>query len=313
MLKGPTIFDIFSNPSAFNIVSWVLSIIASGIALFIFYPHYQKILACPNTHSKRHTLRVLYMTPSFAILSLLGLFFPRTSALFAVLRSVVESRAIYGYVALLLDELGGFDKAVQSMMSMHDSGKFLAVPPCCCCLRPCCPTIPMSSRLISFCRKLAMQAVYAIPILAYLHLWVELEKVRDHASYYDNVIITIQALEVLTVMFAFWGMMILFFASREVIASFNPGRKMIAIKLVLFVGVVQTFVLSLSLSSTSGNNDLYDQAYEVTAWSNFLLCLESAPLALLMRWSYPARELQFEALNSIAKDTYGAVEVTSSI
>lgn len=234
--------------------------------------------------------------------------------MFAVLRSVIESQAIYAYVALLLDRMGGFDKAVESITELHMTGKFLATPPLCCCCKPCCPVIPMSRDLLVMCRRFAIQAVYCIPFLAYLHLWVQLEKATSTTSYYDIVIICIQVLEVATIMLAFWGMMILFFASRTLLAEFNPGKKMLAIKLVLFVGVVQTFALTIAISKavdTSGD-DLYDENYLVTAWTNFLLCLESAPLALLMRATYPVKELQFSPLiNSSPKDVgYGATDTT---
>ena len=175
-------------------MTWCLSIVSSAIALSVFIPHYKSIEATQPCSPKKRTLKIIYITPSFAITSLFSLFFPRSAALFAVIRSVVESQAIYAYVALLIDRLGGFDKAVDSIMQIHTEGKFLATPPLCCCCRPCCPVIPMSRSLLVMCRRFAMQAVYAIPALSYLHLWVQLEKANDVSSSYDNVIIAIQVI-----------------------------------------------------------------------------------------------------------------------
>jgi len=106
------------------------------------------------------------------------------------------------------------------------------------------------------------------------------------------VIIIIQVLEVMSVMCAFYGMMILFFSCRSLIEHYNPVKKMLSIKLVLFVGVVQSIAVSMAISkSETGDSQLYDESYSVTAWTNFLLCIESAPLAWLMRMSYPEHEL----------------------
>lgn len=260
--------------------------------MFIFVPHYQRLKRAPKSFFKKHVLKILLMAPAYSITSLVALFFPRSSGLFAVLRSVVESRAIYAYVAMLLDLLGGFDRAPANIQAISPQGKFYAVPPFGCCFRPCCPVVTMSRSLVARCRSFAVQAVYAIPGLAYLHLWVELERATSHSEAYDVVVIVVQALEVLTVMVAFYGMMILYFACRARIEGYNPTKKMLSIKLVLFVGVVQSIIVSLAISkSEKGSQALYDESYSVTAWTNFLLCIESAPLAWLMRASYPEREL----------------------
>jgi hypothetical protein len=254
------------------------------------------------------------MVPSLALTALMSLFFPRAAPLLTILRSIIEARAIHNYVSLLLDRLGGFENAVVSVMELHtEPKKFLATPPLCCCLKPCCIAIPMSRLLISRCRLFALQAVYCIPILSYILLFVELERAADtSAVYYDTVVVILQVLEVATVMLAFWGMMILFFASKDLLMQYNPGRKMLAIKLVLFVGVVQSIVISISIDKGNQNDDdiLYDRQYRITAWTSFLLCLESAPLALLMRWSYPLRELEFDSLTRSKNDTYGTMEIT---
>lgn len=305
---GPTIVDLFRNPNTFHVVSWCVSIVSVFIALVIFMPHYNRLKLAPNSYLKRHVLTILLMAPVYAVTALLALFFPRSSELFAVLRSVVESWAIYAYVGMLLDLLGGFDKAVPSIQQVAPSGKFYAVPPFGCCFRPCCPVLDMNVDLIRKCRRFGLQAVYAIPTLAYLHLWVELERAASNQEAYSIAILVIQVLQVLSVMVAFYGMMILYFACRRLIESYNPTKKMLSIKLVLFVGVVQGIVLSIAISKTeTGNADLYDDSYSVTAWTNFLLCLESAPLALLMRVSYPEHELYVQEIAG-AQPTEAVIE-----
>ncbi len=284
--------DLFRNVNTFHVVMWCLSMLACATALFIFVPHYQRLKRAPKSFFKKHVLKILLMVPVYSVTSLIALFFPRSTGLLGVLRSVVESRAIYAYVCMMLDLLGGFDRAAVNIQAISPQGKFYGVPPFGCCFRPCCPVVSMNRELVARCRTFAVQAVYAIPTLAYLHLWIELERATSRSEAYNVAVIVVQVLEVLTVMVAFYGMMILFFACRARIESYKPAKKMLSIKLVLFIGVVQSIVVSFVITETkSGSEGLFDESYTVTAWTNFLLCLESAPLAWLMRASYPEREL----------------------
>lgn len=43
---------------------------------------------------------------------------------------------------------------------------------------------------------------------------------------------------------------------------------------------------------------MFDASYVVSAWKNWLVCLECAPLAYLMLRSYPASELMLDTLNA---------------
>eukprot|EP00047_Mylnosiga_fluctuans_P006106 m.244864 g.244864 ORF g.244864 m.244864 type:complete len:272 (+) comp14550_c0_seq1:210-1025(+) len=269
----------------------------------------------PKSFERKHTQGILNMVPSLALTSLMSLFFPRAAPLFTILRSIVEASSIYAYVALLIDRLGGMDKAVHDLVNLHEEPKkFLATPPFCCCCKPCCPTIRMSRQLLDRCKSFATQACYTIPTLSYIVLWVELEQAQDTNDFYDYIIIVLKCLEVAAVMLAFYGMMILFFASKQLISQYNPGRKMLAIKLVLFVSTVQSIILEFTVGKVddTGDNDLFASEYKITGWTSLLLCIESVPLAWIMRWSYPPRELEFDALIVSKNDpSYGSIDVTT--
>ena len=65
-------------------------------------------------------------------------------------------------------------------------------------------------------------------------------------------------------------------------------------QLVVIFGVIQGIIFSITISHSGGN--ILIRTYDGIAWENFLLALESLPLAWILAWSFPASELEYHPL-----------------
>eukprot|EP00053_Salpingoeca_punica_P007689 m.69982 g.69982 ORF g.69982 m.69982 type:complete len:348 (-) comp14280_c0_seq1:325-1368(-) len=306
--EGPQIHDVLEAANGPTIVMWALAACCVVVTLAVYAVHRRQLKSrLPRSSPGRWwTLAIVAMGPVFALTSFASLFFPRVSGVLGVARSFSESLAVYSYVCLLLHKMGGIDGAV-AMVRRHrqEYDKYLATPPLCCVCRPCCCEVRMEARLLSLCHKMAMQFVYVVPITGFLSLWVELESDRcidpedDHWRVYDTLEAILQITDVCSVLLAMWGLMIIFFASKGAIRDFQPGKKLLAIKLIIFFGMIQSSIINAVISQRDESDPMFfTGATAMNSWLNIMLCFESPMLALLLKSGYPHEPEEYLPLNA---------------
>lgn len=305
-MLGPKFNSLVKNLDTQLLSFWISGGICVLLTLSIYFYHAYKIKS-----SRPSTRRTLYsyiipMPAIYGSAAFINLLFPRTTELVTAVQRLAEAVAIKSFFELQLYEMGGAKLAI-SRMQKRGPRPYLAVPPFCCCTT-CCPNFLMKDSFLMKARIAIMQFVISVPVLAILQLWIELERASDQTTTkeqndYDKIKLTFAWFEGISVGIAFCGMFVIFRALREEypIYELNPGLKLIMIKLAVFLGMIQKFIIAFAMIGNLDINDdddpvqeengVYPTFYNVNKWKAFLLSVESFPLAILMMYAFPASEI----------------------
>eukprot|EP00039_Didymoeca_costata_P019218 m.336679 g.336679 ORF g.336679 m.336679 type:complete len:408 (+) comp17927_c0_seq1:152-1375(+) len=177
-----------------------------------------------------------------------------------------------------------------------------ASPPCC-CLYCCVHERRWTEPFLRRCRMLSLQYCYVVPTLTICSLWTQLEDAyltEEESLSRKNDFVLAQfiflCLQVASVMTAMHGLLTLHLTVRELLPQLKLDAKLIAIKLIVSLGALQSLILVLTIDTSHVDEEhnqwqLFLPSYRETGYENFLLCVESLPLAILLYKSFPADEL----------------------
>jgi len=90
---------------------------------------------------------------------------------------------------------------------------------------------------------------------------------------------------------AIYGLLVLFFSTKDLLHQWNIKTKIIAVKLVVFLSNFQNPILGIVLHHVHGLNLACFAGHGALFWSMYLLSIESVCLALLVRRGFSAAEL----------------------
>lgn len=71
----------------------------------------------------------------------------------------------------------------------------------------------------------------------------------------DVIYLVCEAMQLILLFMAMWGLMILFFASRGLLKGFNPDLKIIALKVVIIIGSLQNIIVPVVVAQVYGGNE----------------------------------------------------------
>jgi hypothetical protein len=177
-------------------------------------------------------------------------------------------------------------------------------PPFSCCVDKDASPWTKASLVIYQCQVMAMQFVLIKPILALMPvLFFLLKKPYDdvpmftdskHVNWHSPEVYT-YAVENLSVMIAFYGLLSFYYAIEKNIVMYNPWPKFLCIKGVVFVTFWQG--IAIDTMSTFGMSTV-DQANQI---QNFLICIEMLLASIAHYYIFPSEEWEDNYAKRYAK------------
>jgi len=271
-------------PSHFFHVIWGVSGAATGLTILIslvlialHLKHYSR------PEQQRYIVRILLMVPIYAANSWLSLRLYWLSVYFDVLRDCYEAFVILSFFYLLIDMLGGYEHC-KDIMERKPS--FRPIPPFCCChVLPRRGFLRMGMRLLLQYVIVRPVVTFAILVLSVLGLYCPGDFGADHGYLYLTIV---TSLSVSMAMFALVQFYVLF---REHAASLSPGKKFIAVKMVVFLSFWQNVVLAalqyfgiLKSTANWSVRDIHDGV------QNFLIVFEMLLAAIFHLYAFPYQD-----------------------
>ncbi|XP_073177417.1 organic solute transporter subunit alpha-like [Lepidochelys kempii] len=229
----PTVFQaqlwIFLIPTALGLVQLGLFLEQTGFFL-------RRLGA-----SRRTTLSlwILGVYPVFSIMSLIGMYIPRSSFVCNFVANIYHSITLWKFLDLVTDFFGGSARMVQRLRGQQVAPNPF---PCCCC---CC--LPNISTSWSNLRWMTL-AVYQLSLIRTILFFITLTLWTDEKYGYGDVSYTnpnsyINAIISISTLLSFYGYLLFYKATKPALAGYSLRSKFVCIILVLVVCGLQNGIL----------------------------------------------------------------------
>ncbi|KAE9611888.1 hypothetical protein Lal_00048921 [Lupinus albus] len=263
-------------PVYLYIVAFICTIGALALSLLHIYRH---LINYTEPTFQRYIVRIIFMVPVYALMSLLCLALPESSIYFNSIREVYEAWVIYNFLSLCLAWVGGPGAVVLSLNGRVMKPSWFLMT---CCL----PPIPLDGRFIRRCKQGCLQFVILKPILVAVTLVLYAK-----GKYKDGNFNPKQSYLYLTIIYtcsytmALYALALFYVACKDLLYPFNPVPKFIIIKSVVFLTYWQGVLVFLAAKSR-----FIKDADEAALLQNFIICVEMLVAAVGHFYAFPYKE-----------------------
>mmetsp|Transcript_22979 Transcript_22979/g.55690 ORF Transcript_22979/g.55690 Transcript_22979/m.55690 type:complete len:323 (-) Transcript_22979:173-1141(-) len=237
-----------------------------------------------------HIVRVLLLIPVLALGSLASAVYPNTSQVWETLQECYEAFAIYSFLVLQINFLGGDSRLAQNL-ECAPRVKWLWPFSC---WRPLAP----SRENFSMFKLGVMQFVFLKPVLGIVALVCHLEGVYEAGEMNaHNAFLYIFVMVNGSLSMALYSLFMFYTLAREQLEPFNPFPKFLAMKAIISIPWLQN-ILFMVLGKAGYITMAGATTREaVLVYSKSLVCVEMIVMALYFAWFFPVDELWDDAEN----------------
>jgi len=221
--------------------------------------------------------------------SLGSLIFPRMYVLLNFIQNTYQAWALFGFVRMLSDFVGGKKGTIELARSQPKS-KIYATTPFTCCLGPCLKETKLTPTKLTLARLGVIQTCVVQPLLAFLAIFLQLNGLYTTGDISaDNSYIYILVILVFSNMMAIYFITViqkaLGSAMRE---KFNVQKKFLLVKILVPLFSVQSLIISMIYEHVNKSHDVtFPQSVEAVLYDKFIVLFEGIPLAYLCYQAYP--------------------------
>jgi len=222
-------------------------------------------------------------------------------------RSLFEAWLLYTFYRVILALLGGEHKALV-LASKEVPRKLLASPPLCfliCCTKKS----TLTKKLFKLSKYTVLQLCIVRPILFVVGLCLQFNGlyvpgVLNYKQGYPYV----ATLSTISAFTCLYGLFVIYRATHATLHEHKTTFKFVTVKLLILLGASQSIILSILVRlNVFKSTDLFPAHTKAEAWTNFLLTIESAIIAVLMNMAFPIEDY------AILDNRLGHVTLTESL
>lgn len=286
----PTVGELFADPSAgfiaFVVIDCVLFLLAVALGGFNIHKH----LNVPGPAQpvyKRATLIVIATPMVMSFFSLCCLFFPRATVVLELAQSVYEAVALYYFYTILVCMLGGHDKMVEVLGTLPPKN-YYSVPVFrifCCCVSP----FKFTPRINAKLKTCVLQICFIRPLMLLVAvLLLASGKYEDGVIAASNGYIFVAIINAISLLVTMFALLVIFMATRQILASFTTTYKLLMIKLVFLLAILQNLLLSFLVRVKAITpNSIFSNPELAEQWLNWILVIELGLISLLFIKAFP--------------------------
>nr|CCA26661.1 conserved hypothetical protein [Albugo laibachii Nc14] len=236
----------------------------------------------PATQSK--IVGILWMVPIYATDSWLSLRFKNIAVYLDLMRDCYEAYVIYLFLALMIAYLGdgNHERVLQILQSLPSVKHFWPVN------NWKKPEL-MAPEFLRDCKIATMQFVVMKPLMALIAIILQVNDAYDQGQFrLDKGYIYVSFLINLSVTYAFYYLVLFYYALEIPLRPYNPVLKLLCIKAVIFLSFWQSVVLAF-LSRFRIIHELGSWSVEnvTTGIQNLLICFEMTLVAIAHTRAFP--------------------------
>ena len=272
-------------------------------------------------------VRILFIVPIYSFDSWLSLMLFNTNEVYIyvdTIRNCYEAFVVYNFLSLCYEGyLGGEGAIMADIKGKPIRTSWLT---CTCCLA----SSLYSIGTLRFCKQATLQFCILKPPLAIITLILQsygLYKDGDFDSKGGYLYITI--IYNISITLALYALALFYQATKDLLKSYDPVLKFIAIKAVIFLSFWQGFLLSIleasgsitpvSVGGTSEEIHTLGTGTVAAGIQNFIICIEMFFAAIMLRYAFPYSiykeklvergEISTQTISSRLKDTVNPSDV----
>ncbi|KAH8823599.1 organic solute transporter Ostalpha-domain-containing protein [Flagelloscypha sp. PMI_526] len=265
-------------------VAGVCMILTLAVSVFTVIQHSRSYI---NRKEQRQIIRILYLPPVYSILSFLSYRYFLYYTYFELVKVVYEAVALSAFMLLLLEYAAAFTPSgnVQQIVARKDKGK---LPPPWCCFR----YRPTKAYFLHTIKWLVLQYVIIRPLVTIIAIICEAQGVLcesagfnlRYASVYLSFIGTFSMLT------AMYGLILFYLLTKKELENRRPLSKFLCIKLMVFLGIFQSFIFSSLEGHVIHETEYLTEANVANGLNAILTCVEMAIFSFLYWWAFPSVE-----------------------
>jgi len=279
--------------------------------------------SCPN--EQRWIVRILFIVPIYSFDSWLSLLFfshEQTYVYFNTVRDCYEAFVIYSFLSLCYEYLGGESSIMSEIRGKPIKSSWVY---CTCCLVGKQYTIGF----LRFCKQATLQFCVVKPLMAVITLILQpfgLYKDGDFSPQSGYLYITI--IYNISISLALYALFLFYFATKDLLASYDPVLKFLTVKSVIFLSFWQGMLMAV-LEKVGVISPLYSEEGEMATnvgtvaagYQNFIVCIEMFFAAIALRFAFPynlyaqeeavttGRTVSLQSISSNLKETMNPKDI----
>ncbi|XP_035229167.1 transmembrane protein 184B-like [Stegodyphus dumicola] len=313
---------IFLQTVAAQTISGVFVWAALLITCYQIYLH---LCYYTSPAEQRWIVRILFIVPIYAFDSWLSLLFFHDMyyIYFDSVRNWYEAFVIYNFLSLCYEYLGGESNIMAEIRGQPIKSSLLYGT---CCLSGKTYTIG----ILRFCKQATLQFCAVKPLMSVITLILQpFGKYSDGDWRPDSGYLYITIIYNISITLALYGLVLFYFATKELLSPYEPVWKFCTIKSVIFLSFWQGVVLAILekggvISPIYSNRGLPTaSAGTVSAgYQNFLICIEMFFASLALRCAFPhnvymtgfptdgyGRSVTMQSISSSLKETMNPKDI----
>lgn len=313
---------IFLQTTAAQAISGAFVWAALVITCHQIYQHL-RFYTCPS--EQRWIVRILFIVPIYAFDSWLSLLFFHNNyyVYFDSVRDWYEAFVIYNFLSLCYEYLGGESNIMTEIRGKPIKSSFWYGT---CCLSGKNYTIGF----LRFCKQATLQFCAVKPLMSVITLILQLfGKYTDGDWRPDGGYLYIIIIYNISVSLALYGLILFYFATKELLSPYEPIWKFFTVKSVIFLSFWQGVILAVLEKAGiiwplfSNEGEATTSAGTVSAgYQNFLICIEMFFASLALRYAFPyhiythgcvsdsqGRSVTMQSISSSLKETMNPKDI----
>jgi len=302
----PTCYE--AHPGQFFFFFFIGFMVAGATAAVTFR-HMWSLARARIGLQRRYYVRIAVLPPVFVLTGSLSMCSPRAALLLMIVCVQFEAYTLSTFSSLmtiLLQHEGakfveykhpenlasrrpGWGEALLKALAGYEPRKHFAVPPFGCCFESWCTAHHLNAGHLIMISKLVRQFTVVAPLGMVIIMWAALAISDDDTFHRLNIILTV-AIKISNIT-CFYGLMILYFSTHDLLHRWNTSSKFVALKVILVINMLQSKIVLVALKDVEVPVCFETRSELVNFYNSFCLVLESLPMAILISRAYPAAEV----------------------
>eukprot|EP00808_Paulinella_micropora_P004859 g46326.t1 len=308
-LHGPTIRESLTDPPSIVVAFWLTGLAFFLVQWVIFRRHINKLLAVdPQTTIGDYVHLILYLPQIFSATSLFEMFVPRSHSVLEFMRTSAEAFCLIFFQRVMLHLMaveggkgtgylakGELTKQCIKAFQAVPAQQVWSVPPYGCFFKRCERPRKLTVFNMTWAMRFVHQYVILGPVLAFTSLVIMLN--RNVSVSTEVQLKTVNALGIISMFTAVYGLFVLWKATYNVLVDFNTSAKFASIKFLVILQKATQFTLDLMGSLlkvhvlTDALAPKYDTEARKTMLVSFVTVVESLLLCYLMTLAFPTSDV----------------------
>ncbi|KAG8946405.1 hypothetical protein FRC04_011851 [Tulasnella sp. 424] len=241
---------------------------------------------------QRQILRIIYLPMVYGIIAFLSYRFFSAYTYYSFIQAAYESVALSAFLLLLIRYVAATSSeySAQDALSRKDKRK---MP-----LFGCFRIRPSKPYFMHAVKWAVLQYAILKPLISIISIITEATGVLCDGTWDVHFAYPyLEVVDVISMTTALYGLVLFYLITKDILASRRPLTKFLSIKIVIFLGIFQTFVLNLlAKHGVIHDNGYWTTSNIVKALNAFSTSFEMVLVSAFMMKAYPAAEYTTSAM-----------------